>query len=47
MAVGLGYPDTGSMNRSAVHWDLICDLRDGGEVDVDGERFLRDGRFVV
>jgi aminopeptidase len=47
MAVGAGYPESGSVNQSAVHWDLICDLRDGGEVDVDGEPFLRDGRFVV
>ncbi|CAA9568373.1 MAG: Aminopeptidase [uncultured Thermomicrobiales bacterium] len=47
MAVGAGYPETGSVNRSAVHWDLICDLRDGGAIDVDGEPFLRDGRYVV
>jgi aminopeptidase len=47
MAVGEGYPETGSTNQSAVHWDLICDLRQGGEVDVDGQPFMRDGRFVV
>ncbi len=47
MAVGAGYPETGSVNKSAVHWDLICDLRQGGSVDVDGEPFMRDGRFVV
>ena len=47
MAVGAGYPDTGSLNQSAVHWDMICDLREGGEVDVDGEPFFRSGRFVV
>ena len=47
MAVGAGYPDTGSENRSAVHWDMICDLRAGGHVDIDGEAFLRDGRYVV
>jgi aminopeptidase len=47
MAVGAGYPETGSANRSAVHWDLICDLRQGGSIDVDGEPFLRDGRYVV
>jgi aminopeptidase len=47
MAVGAGYPESGSVNKSAVHWDMICDLRDGGSIDVDGEPFLRDGRFVV
>jgi aminopeptidase len=47
MAVGLGYPETGSDNKSAVHWDMICDLRQGGQVDVDGQPFMRDGTFVV
>jgi aminopeptidase len=47
MAVGSGYPETGNLNVSAVHWDMICDLRDGGSVDVDGRPFLRNGRFVV
>ncbi len=47
MAVGLGYPETGSQNKSAIHWDMIADLRQGGQVDVDGEPFMRDGVFVV
>ncbi len=47
MAVGAGYPETGSTNTSAVHWDLICDLRQGGTIEVDGETFLRDGRYLV
>ena len=47
MALGAGYPDSGSQNRSGIHWDLICNLRQGGQVDVDGEPFLRDGRYVV
>lgn len=47
MALGAGYPETGSTNQSAIHWDMIADLRQGGEVTVDGEPFLRNGRFVV
>ncbi len=47
MAVGLGYPETGSKNKSAIHWDMIADLRQGGVVTVDGEPFLKDGKFVV
>jgi aminopeptidase len=47
MALGAGYPDSGSQNRSAIHWDMICDLRGGGSVTVDGQPFLQDGRFVV
>ncbi|HET8523343.1 MAG TPA: aminopeptidase [Thermomicrobiales bacterium] len=46
MALGAGYPETGSTNQSAVHWDLICDLRQGGRVEVDGEPFLVDGRYL-
>ena len=47
MALGAGYPETGSVNQSAIHWDLICDLREGGSVEVDGEPFMRDGRYLV
>ena len=47
MAVGTGYPETGSKNRSAIHWDMICDLRKGGEVWVDGILFAKDGQFLI
>ena len=47
MALGAAYPETGSMQASAIHWDLICDLRVGGSVHVDGQPFLVDGRYVV
>jgi aminopeptidase len=47
MAVGTGYPESGSKNRSAIHWDMICDLRKGGEVRVDGVPFTRDGKFLI
>jgi aminopeptidase len=47
MAIGAGYPETGNRNESAIHWDLICDLRQGGAVHIDGEPFLRDGRYLV
>jgi aminopeptidase len=37
LALGRSYPETGGRNESALHWDLICDLRDGGRLSVDGE----------
>jgi aminopeptidase len=46
MALGAGYPDTGSVNRSGLHWDMVCDLRDGGEIHADGEVIYRDGAFL-
>ena len=46
LALGTAYPETGSGNRSALHWDLICDLRNGGQVYADGELCYRDGAFL-
>jgi aminopeptidase len=37
LALGRSYPETGGVNESAVHWDLICDLRNGGRLTADGE----------
>ncbi|NWF70719.1 MAG: aminopeptidase [Chloroflexi bacterium] len=47
MAIGAGYPDTGSVNRSAVHWDMICDMRQDSEIHVDGDLFYKNGQFVI
>jgi aminopeptidase len=47
MAVGKSYPESGGKNESAVHTDLVCDLRLGGKIVVDGEDFQVDGKFVV
>jgi aminopeptidase len=37
LALGRSYPETGGTNDSALHWDLICDLREGGRLTLDGE----------
>jgi aminopeptidase len=47
LALGKGYPESGSKNKSAIHWDMVCDLRDGGEVRVDGTVFLKDGKILI
>ena len=47
MAVGRSYPESGGQNESAVHTDLVCDLRLGGKIVVDGENLQVDGKFVV
>jgi aminopeptidase len=46
LALGRSYPETGGTNESAVHWDLICDLRRGGRLSADGATILRDGAFA-
>lgn len=47
MAVGTSYPESGGVNESAVHTDLVCDLRLGGKLEVDGVVMQEDGRFIV
>jgi aminopeptidase len=46
MALGAGYPETGSKNKSAIHWDMICDLRKDSEILADNKPFYKDGQFV-
>ncbi len=47
MAVGAGYPEVGGKNESALHWDMICDMRTDSEIRVDGELFYKDGKIQV
>jgi len=47
MALGAGMPETGSVNRSGIHWDIVCDLTDGGKIWVDGELFYDSGEFMI
>ncbi|GGR06237.1 aminopeptidase [Deinococcus ruber] len=47
LALGNSYPETGGTNVSALHWDLITDLRKGGQVLLDGVPFQIDGEFQV
>jgi aminopeptidase len=43
LALGRSYPETGATNQSAIHWDLICDLREGGRISADGEVVVDGG----
>lgn len=46
LAVGAAYPESGGKNKSAVHWDMVCDLRQGGVIAVDGKVISRSGKFL-
>jgi aminopeptidase len=46
MAIGAGYPETGSHNRSAIHWDMIKNMKQG-RVLADGKPAYENGRFIV
>ncbi len=47
LALGSSYPETGGLNSSVLHWDMVCDLRTQGEVWVDDTLFLKNGTIVV
>jgi aminopeptidase len=47
LALGMSYPESGGVNQSALHWDLVCDLRTGSEVYADDELVYRDGDFLA
>ena len=46
MALGAGYPETGSLNKSIIHWDMICGMREDSEMRVDGEVVYKNGKFL-
>ncbi len=46
MAIGDAYGETGGLNRSVIHWDMLCDMRDGGKIYADGELFYENGKFI-
>lgn len=47
LALGFGYPETGSLNKSAIHWDLLCDISQESRILVDDELFYENGDFVI
>ncbi|MBA2512467.1 MAG: aminopeptidase [Rubrobacteraceae bacterium] len=46
LAIGRSYKETGGKNDSSIHTDLVCDLREGGELYADGELIQKDGKFL-
>ncbi|CAN5889083.1 aminopeptidase [soil metagenome] len=47
LALGQSYAESGGTNTSAIHWDMICDLRQGGAIYLDGELFQENGVFKL
>jgi aminopeptidase len=45
-ALGAGYPETGNTNESGLHWDMVVDLRQGGYIEIDGQKISVDGKFT-
>ena len=47
LALGMAYPEGGGKNKSALHWDMIKDLRKSGAVYIDGKCIERNGKFLI
>jgi aminopeptidase len=47
LALGQSYPETGGVNVSALHWDLIIDTRTQGRITADGRRVMENGSWLV
>ena len=46
MAIGDSMPEAGGLNKSTIHWDMLCDMRNGGKIYADGELFYENGGFI-
>jgi aminopeptidase len=47
MAIGAAIPEAGGKNESAIHWDMLADMHDGGEIYADGTLIYKNGRFII
>jgi aminopeptidase len=47
IALGFSIPESGGLNQSGIHWDMVCDLKEGGRIYADGEKFYEDGKFLI
>jgi aminopeptidase len=47
LALGRSYAECGGTNHSALHWDIVKDLRTTGTLSLDGEPVFEGGRYLV
>ncbi|MEK7257200.1 MAG: aminopeptidase [Bacteroidota bacterium] len=47
LAIGQSYLQTGGKNQSSIHWDMIADMKNGGEIFADGEKIYENGKFLI
>jgi len=47
LALGLSLPESLGKNKSAIHWDMLCDMKKGGEIYADDELIYKDGKFLI
>jgi aminopeptidase len=47
MALGASIPESGGLNKSAIHWDILKDMKKDGEIYADGKLFYKNGKFLI
>lgn len=47
LAIGRSIPESLGKNQSAIHWDMLCDMKKGGKIYADGELVYKDGKFLI
>jgi aminopeptidase len=47
IAIGNSYPESGGLNKSAIHWDILKDMKKDGEIYADGKLFYKNGKFLI
>lgn len=47
IALGNSYPESGGLNKSAIHWDILKDMKKDGEIYADNELFYKNGKFLI
>lgn len=47
LAIGRSLPESGGVNKSSIHWDMLCDMKQGGEIYADDEMIYKNGKFII
>jgi aminopeptidase len=47
MALGNSYPESGGKNKSAIHWDILKDMKKDAEIHADDKPFYKNGKFLI
>jgi hypothetical protein len=49
MALGMGFPETGSKNlECAIHWDILKDMtKTGSKIIADGKTIYKEGKWLI
>ena len=47
IALGKSYKEAGGKNESAIHWDIVTSLKEGGRIYIDDKLVQKDGKFLI